>query len=56
MRNTYHLAINQDLVSGAQWLITCGDPARTGKIASHLYDPLMIGNTEPGLERYRMRR
>ncbi|MEA1943933.1 MAG: nucleoside phosphorylase [Euryarchaeota archaeon] len=44
MRNTYHLAINQDLVSDAQWLITCGDPARTDKIASHLDDPLMIGD------------
>jgi uridine phosphorylase len=44
MRNTYHLAINQNLVSDTQWLIISGDPGRTDKIASHLDSPLMIGN------------
>ncbi len=44
MQNTYHLAINQNLVSDTQWLITCGDPGRTDKIASHLDSPEMIGN------------
>ncbi|KAF5423521.1 MAG: uridine phosphorylase [Candidatus Methanomarinus sp.] len=44
MNNTYHLAIDQNLVSNTQWLITCGDPLRTDKIASYLDDPEMIGN------------
>ncbi len=44
MRNTYHLAINQNLVSDTQWLIISGDPGRTDKIASHLDSPEMIGN------------
>jgi uridine phosphorylase len=44
MRDTYHLAINQDLVSDVQWLIISGDPGRTDKIASHLDSPEMIGN------------
>ncbi|NOR48418.1 MAG: hypothetical protein GQ533_10320 [Methanosarcinaceae archaeon] len=44
MQNTYHLAINRNLVSDTQWLITCGDPGRTDKIASHLDSPEMIGN------------
>jgi uridine phosphorylase len=44
MNNTYHLAIDQNLVSNTQWLITCGEPLRTDKIASYLDDPEMIGN------------
>ena len=44
MRTTYHLAISKNLVSDAQWLLTCGDPGRTDKIAAHLDDSEMIGN------------
>ena len=44
MRTTYHLAISKNLVSGAQWLITCGDPRRTDKIAAYLHDSELIGN------------
>jgi len=44
MKNTYHLAIDQNLVSNIQWLITCGDPLRTDKITSYLDDTEMIGN------------
>jgi uridine phosphorylase len=44
MRTTYHLTINQNLVSNAQWLLTCGDPERTDKIATHLDDSEIIGN------------
>nr|QNO42315.1 purine nucleoside phosphorylase DeoD-type [Methanosarcinales archaeon ANME-2c ERB4]QNO43024.1 purine nucleoside phosphorylase DeoD-type [Methanosarcinales archaeon ANME-2c ERB4]QNO43202.1 purine nucleoside phosphorylase DeoD-type [Methanosarcinales archaeon ANME-2c ERB4]QNO45295.1 purine nucleoside phosphorylase DeoD-type [Methanosarcinales archaeon ANME-2c ERB4]QNO45527.1 purine nucleoside phosphorylase DeoD-type [Methanosarcinales archaeon ANME-2c ERB4] len=44
MQNTYHLAINQNLVSDTQWLIISGDPGRTDKIASHLDSPEMIGD------------
>jgi len=44
MRTTYHLAISKNLVSDVQWLITCGDPERTDKIAAHLDDSEMIGN------------
>ena len=44
MRTTYHLAISKNLVSDAQWLITCGDPERTDKIAAHLDDSELIGN------------
>jgi len=44
MRTTYHLAISKNLVSDAQWLVTCGDPERTDKIAAHLDDSELIGN------------
>jgi len=44
MRKIYHLAISQNLVSDAQWLITCGDPGRTDKIAACLNDSELIGN------------
>jgi nucleoside phosphorylase len=44
MRNIYHLAICKNLVSDAQWLITCGDPKRTDKIAAHLDDSELIGD------------
>ena len=44
MQTTYHLAISKNLVSDAQWLVTCGDPGRTDKIAAHLDDSEIIGN------------
>jgi uridine phosphorylase len=43
MQTPYHLAISKDRVIDAQWLLTCGDPGRTDKIATLLDDSELIG-------------